>query len=282
MPKIQTTVPPNKPKPLKKTGSVLDRISDIEFDEDDGISILLYGQSGSGKTTCWATFPGPILAIIVSGGNKPGELRSINTPEYRKKIKTVSLETSDELLDLIKFQAETGTFKTIVLDHVSGAQDLCTHEVTGKPVAAQKSWGDVSQQQYGKIALKLKECLRDFLGLSCNRVIIGQERTFEGKEDNELITPTIGVALMPSVAGWLYPAVDYVCQTFKKQKTETVTSKLNGKEFTTTNKLKGVDYCLRIGPHEVYTTKFRVPKGRELPETIIDPSYPKLIKVING
>lgn len=267
---------------MRKTGSVLDRISDIEFPEDEGISILLYGQSGTGKTTCWATFPGPILAIIASGGNKPGELRSVNTAEYRKKIKTVSLENSNELIALIKFQAETNTFKTIVLDHVSGTQDLCTHEVTGKPVPAQKSWGDMTQQQYGKVGLKLKECLRDFLGLSCNRVIIGQEKSFEGKEDNEIIAPTVGVALMPSVAGWLYPACDYVCQTFKKQKTETVKTKLNGKDFETTNKVKGVDYYLRVGPHEVYTTKFRIPRGRELPETILDPTYAKIIKVVNG
>ena len=277
-----TTQNPTAKKVIKKGANVLDRITDIDFSDDDGISILLYGQSGSGKTSLWATFPGPILAIIVSGGNKPGELRSINTPEYRKKIKTVSLENSDELLSLIVFQAETAAFKTIVIDHVSGLSDMCTSEVTGKPVPAQKSWGDMTQQQYGKVALKIKECLRDFLGLAGNRIIIGQERTFEGKEDNEIINPTIGVALMPSVAGWLYPAVDYVCQTFKKQKTETVTSKLNGKDFTTTNKVKGVDYCLRTGPHEVYTTKFRIPKGQSLPETIIDPNYTKLIKVIKG
>lgn len=267
---------------MKKGGSVLDRIGDIDFSDDDGISILLYGASGSGKTTLWATFPGPILAVIVSGGNKPGELRSINTPEYRKKIKTVSLENSDEFIELVKFQAETATFKTLVLDHVSGLQDLCTSEVTGKPVPAQKGWGDMTQQQYGKVGLKVKECLRDFLGLAGNRIVIGQERQFEGKEDNEIIAPTIGVALMPSVAGWLYPAVDYVCQTFKKQKTETVNSKLNGKDFTTTNKVKGVDYCLRVGPHEVYTTKFRIPKGQTLPDTIIDADYRKIIKVING
>lgn len=282
MPKITTTTPPTMKPKAKKGGSVLDRISDIDFSDDEGISILLYGQSGSGKTTLWATFPGPILALIVSGGNKPGELRSINTAEYRKKVKKVELETSDELLEIIDFQAETGLYKTLVLDHVSGLQDLCTHEVTGKPVAAQKSWGDMTQQQYGKVGLKTKECLRAMLGLACNRVVIGQERAFEGKEDNEIVTPTIGVALMPSAASWLYPAVDYVCQTYKRQKTETTTSKLNGKEFTTTNKVKGVEYCLRTGPNEVYTTKFRIPKGQVLPESITDPSYTKIIKVING
>ena len=195
MPKVTTTTPPHKPR-AKKTGSVLSRIENVSFDESDGISILLYGQSGSGKTSCWSTFPGKILSVIISGGNRPGELRSVSVAD-RKRIQKVELETPGELLELIEFQAETGTFGTFVLDHVSGLQDLVMSEITGKPSPSQKSWGDASQQQYGQCALRCKDMLRSLLSLSCNRVIIGQERSFEGKEDNELLTPTVGVALMP-------------------------------------------------------------------------------------
>lgn len=281
MPKVTTTTPPQSKPRAKKTGSILDRIEEVSFDENDGISILLYGQSGSGKTTCWSTFPGKILAVVISGGNKPGELRSISIAD-RKRIRKVELETSDELRELIAFQAETNTFGSFVIDHVTGLQDLVMSEILGKPTPAQKGWGDATQQQYGKCGLVCKDLLRSYLGLSCNRIIIGQERSFEGKEDNELITPTVGVALQPSIAGWLYPAVDYVCQTFKRQKTETVTTMLSGKKTTFTQQVKGVDYCLRTGPHSVFTTKFRVPRGQELPETITDPTYTKIMEVING
>jgi hypothetical protein len=269
-------------KSKKKGGSVLDRISDIDFAEDEGIAMLIYGPSKTGKTTLAATFPGKILWVIVSGGNKPGELRSINTAEYRKKVKRVELETAEELRELIAFQAETNTFKTMVVDHVTGLQDLVMSEILGKPIPAQKSWGDAKQQDYGKCALIVKDILRNMLGLSCNRIILGQERTFEGKEDNEIVTPTIGVALQPSIAGWLYPAVDYICQTFKKRKTETKTVRIGGKDMETTTNLKGFDYCLRTGPHEVYTTGFRLPKGQEVPEYLVDPDYKDIMALING
>lgn len=283
MPKITKTLPTaTKIKP-KKGGSVLDRITGIEFDESDGLSMLVYGASGTGKTTFAGTFPGMILWIVVSGGNKPGELRSLNTPAMRKKIKKVELESSDDLRALIEHQKQSGEFTTLVTDHVSGLQDLIMSEILGKPVAAQKSWGDATQQQYGKCSMIMKDILRDYLGLSCNRVLVGQERSFEAKEDNELITPNIGVAVSPSVAGWIYPAVDYVVQTFKKQKTEKVKIKIGGgKEIEEEQTTKGVDYCLRTGPHSIYTTKFRIPKGQELPEYITDPSHKDIINLING
>ncbi len=281
MPKI-TKTQPTAIKTKTKGGSVLDRITGIEFDDADGISMLVYGASGTGKTTFAGTFPGLILWIVVSGGNKPGELRSLNTPAMKKKIQKVELETPDDLRALIAYQKEESPYATMVIDHVSGLQDLVMSEILGKPVAAQKSWGDASQQQYGKCSMIVKDMLRDFLGLGCNRVLVGQERSFEAKDDNELVTPNIGVAVSPSIAGWIYPAVDYVCQTFKKQKTEQVTIQVGGKSVTSEQNVKGVDYCLRTGPHSVYTTKFRIPRGQELPEFIVDPSHSELLKLING
>lgn len=282
MPKITRAQPTTIKTKSKRGGSVLDRITGIDFDDSDGISMLVYGSSGTGKTTFAGTFPGLILWIVVSGGNKPGELRSLNTPAMKKKIQKVELESSDDLRALIEYQKESGQYVTKVIDHVSGLQDLVMSEILGKPVAAQKSWGDATQQQYGKCALIVKDLLRDFLGLSCNRILVGQERSFEAKEDNDLIQPNIGVAVSPSIAGWIYPAVDYVCQTFKKQKTEKVTVKLGKTEVEQEQAVKGVDYCLRTGPHSVYTTKFRIPKGQELPEYLIDPSHSQILKLING
>jgi hypothetical protein len=282
MPKITRTQPTTAKTKPKKGGSVLERITGIDFDDSDGISMLVYGASGTGKTTFAGTFPGFILWIVVSGGNKPGELRSLNTPAMRKKIKKVELESSDDFRALIEYQKESGEYTTLVNDHVSGLQDLVMSEILGKPVAAQKSWGDATQQQYGKCSMIVKDIMRDFLGLSCNRVILGQERSFEAKEDNDLVQPNIGVAVSPSIAGWLYPAVDYVCQTFKKQKTEKITVKLGKTEVEQEQAVKGVDYCLRTGPHSVYTTKFRIPKEYEKPDYITNPDYKQTMTIING
>lgn len=251
---------------------------------DSGLKILLYGQSKSGKTTLWETFPRKILAIICSGGNEPGELKSIDTPENRKSIDTLELDDSNDLTQIVEFLSNgEHDYETIVLDHVTGLQDLILKEVLGlDKIPVVKNWGIATQQEYGTTAIKCKTYLRELLGLPINVVIIGQEREFEKSKDSELLMPTVGVALMPSLTGWLNSACDYICQTFKGPKYVDKTIELNGKKQTKQIKTKGVEYNLRIGPHEIYTTGFRIPKskGIDLPETITDPSYDKIMELI--
>lgn len=270
-------------------GSVVDRITTMHFDEDEGISILLYGRSGTGKTTLWGSFPGPILAMICSGGKRPGELRSLFTPDLIAKIKTVTLQHSTDVAALADHQARTLTYKTIVLDHVSGLQDLTLKEILGlEHLPEQKTFGLAKKQEWGQSTAMCKELIRKLLDLSCNVVIIGQEREDKPGEDgdNEITNPSIGVAVTPSLAGWLNPAVDYVCQTVIRPVMVTKETKVgtgpNAPTIKTLSRGKGVEFALRTEPHDIYTTKFRVPKGRALPDFIVDPSYEKIMAVIRG
>lgn len=263
----------------KPSGGVLDRLpSGWDF---SGFKILLYGQSGSGKTTLWASFPKPILAIICSGRSQPGEMLSINTPENRKNITPVVINETGDVRELIGI---AGDFATVVLDHVSGLQDYSLKEILGlDEIPAQKSWGMATQQQYGQSTMMCKEILRGLLNIKGNVVIIGQERSTNADENqSEILSPTIGVATTPSLAGWLYPTVDYVCQTYKRPRMIEVDTKIGDKVVKTQKRGRGVDFCLRTEQHDIYTTKFRVPKGNPLPECIVDPTYEKLKKLING
>lgn len=272
---------------LAKKG-VLDRIAPIGFDEDAGIKILLYGKSGTGKTTLAATFPGPILWTICSGSNKPGELRSVDTPEYRKKIQSVVLEHSSDLKEIIEHFEQLGqSFGTVVLDHATGLQDLVLKEILGlDELPPQRGWGEVKQQQYGQCTLQCKELMRALLSLDCNVVVVAQEREFNTETESDLLTPHVGAGLTPSLAGWLNTAVEYICQTFIRQKMEmkktTVGKGEQSKTIETQVAGKGVEYCLRTGPHSVFTTKFRIPKGTPLPEVLVDGDYTKIMKLIRS
>lgn len=258
------------------------------WDLIDSVRLLLYGQSGTGKTTCWSSFPDPILALVCSGGRKPGELRSINTPENRERITPRIVTATDQLKSLLEDEAPS--YATVVLDHVSGLEDLVLKQLLGlEELPAQRTWGLASQQQYGQCAQQCKEYLRAMLNLPGNVVIVGQERVFKGKDDgtaDEVIRPTVGVGVMPSLAGWLMPACDYVVQTFKRQNTSTETRVVNGREVTTERRERGIGYCLRTGPHDTYCTKFRVPKGRPLPEYVTlgldDSAYAVIMSLIQG
>lgn len=272
----------NKVGAEKPTG-ILSRIRPIGFDADEGIHINVYGRSGSGKTTFWATFPKPILVAVCSGSSKTGELRSIDTPQYRKTISQIVIDTSTDLSAVVQYQKQTGKYKTFVLDHVSGFQDLLLTEVVGLPeIPAQLSWGLATQQQYGQVALQAKTYLRALFSLQCNIVVVAQEREFNTDGDSELLKPYVASALTPSIAGWLYPACDYMVQTFLRNKTITDIKRVGGKEVKLTRPTKEVEYCLRTGPDSVYATKFRLPKGTPLPDCIVDPSYEKVMELIQG
>ncbi len=283
-----STVTNGAPPPANPL-SILNRVEPMTGGEGGGIKILIYGQSGSGKTTLWATFPGRILVAVASGGVKTGELRSVNTPEYREKIdRFVIDQTSDfgELVNELR-KAEHG-YQTVVLDHVSGYQDLVLKEVLGiGEIPVMKNWGMASLQQYGQVATQCREAFRGLLDLDCNVVLVGQEKVYKLKEnvDPELgLVAQVGVNLQDGVALWLNPAVDYVVRTFVVQKTESVTQTMAGQKVTTTHKVKGrYNYCLQTGPHDVYMTKFRRPMGgTPLPEYVVDPTYDKIKALIDG
>lgn len=270
-----------KTAPKAKPKSVMDRMKGIEV--GTGIKINIYGRSGSGKTTFWSTFPGPILVLVSSGGAMPGELRSIDTPEMREKVRTITLENSLEVFEVVEYlKANPDDFATVVLDHATGLQDLVLMEVLGlSQLPQQLSWGLASQQQYGQVALQMKERLRALLDLPQNVVIVAQEREFNTEATESLLMPYVASALSPSIVGWLNPACDYICQTFLQPKMIVTTTKVGGKEIKTSKASKEVEFCLRTAPSAVFTTKFRAPKGFVLPELIIDPDYDKLMAIID-
>jgi hypothetical protein len=295
MPKINQTRPPRiMGKPHRELvgsvpgarSSVADRIRPVGFDERDGIKMLVYGRSGTGKTHLWSTFPKPILAVIASGSTQSGELRTVDTDELRKVISTVTLQQSTELRDLID-DIGSGVleedFATVVLDHVTGFQDLVLKEVLGLDVVpVQKSWGLATQQQYGMCTLRCKELLSSLLSLQANVVLVSQEKDFNVDSEGDLIAPAVGAALTPSLCGWVNSVCDYIVNTFFRNHEEVKEKNVNGKTTQIRVKTREVEYCLRTGPHPVYCTKFRLPKGNPLPESIVDPDYDKIMTIIRG
>lgn len=286
MPVIKTSSNPQvKPQPSNKPQHVLDRIKPMGFSENDPIQMLIYGRSGTGKTTLWSTFPHPILAIICSGSKRPGELRSIDTPANRKRIKTVNVTSSDEVVTICKFLADNpSAYGTVVLDHASGLQDKILAEILGlQELPAQKSWGMANREEYGQCTMQCKEIIRALLSLTINSVIVAQERENKPDEDPDMINPCISAGLFPKLAEWLHPAVDYSVNTYIRQEERVEQVTVGKKVLETRVKVKGaVEFCLRIGPDPVYVTKFRKPKEVELPPCLVDPTYDKIMTLIRG
>lgn len=291
--KIKRRIPvkpsPKKIRDKQGTNKLVVPMTEL-YPEDAGITILDFGMSGSGKTRFWSTFPKPILAIFFSGGAAPGEGRSISR-ERMKGVNVALPKHTDQVLNLIEAQEESDYYKTIVVDHVTGLQDKKLAEILDIPkLPEQKSWGMASMQDYGTCTTECKEIFRRLLSLKANIVLIGHERQNEDGVDSddpdEAEIPSVGVALTPSLAGWLNGAVDYIVQSYKAPKfnIKTVKVKVGKKtvEKKVKEKVKGTDFRMRIGPSSIYTTKFRVPEDVILPDSISNPTYDKIMALIRG
>jgi hypothetical protein len=110
-------------------------------------------------------------------------------------------------------------------------------------------------------------------------VLVAQEREFNVDSDSDLVMPYVASAMTPSCVGWLNPAVDYIAQTRIRPKMVEKQITKGVKKWVATDE---AEYTLRTGPSNVYTTKFRVPKGTKLPKEIIDPTYDKIMEIIKG
>jgi AAA domain len=246
----------------------------------------LYGRSGTGKTTLASTYPKPILYLnIVDNGEE-----SISDVE---DIDVVDINTSEDLLEQILWlhkKAAKGKliYKTVVLDTMTQLQGILVRELVeklGLKLKGKKAgdFGTLTRQHWGQIAGDLIKVIMDIRALEdVNAVFIAQERVFNaGDEEDDgadQLAPEVGTKLMPSVNKDLCASVNIVGNTFIRIK---VTKEKDKKKLKTIKKIEK-QYCLRLGPNEVYTTKIRKPKGIEAPDYIVDPTFRKLKKIVKG
>jgi hypothetical protein len=260
----------------KKKGGILDQIKPIQELEDTGIKMNIYGRSGTGKTTLASTFEKPMLFLsldnVLSAGAK--SIKNVKGIDY---LRVTNIEDLKEVI----IELKSSRWKTVCLDTVTGLQDMVLKCILGiDELPAQSSWGMATQQNWGQCGLQVKEIIRSLLNEPINVILLAQERDFNTDSENDLIMPFVASALTPSITGWLNGACDYIVQTHIRPKMIERITKIGGKKRTKKVETDEVEYCLRTGPHAVYTTKFRVPKGTIIPNVIVDPSYQKLKKLV--
>lgn len=272
MPNVTRT----KKRPTKKKGDPSDRIINIGDLERDFLRMCIYGLSSSGKTRLAGTFyPLGKMLYLVCSSNKLGEVKSIRGVEKNKgaDVEIAEIQNPDDIHFFGEYAVDNG-FKTVVLDHLTGFCDLVLADILKiKKLPEQKSWGMAKRDHYATQGLRVKTYLRDLFDQDLHVIITAQEREFTKDEDEDIIMPYVSVGASPSIAGWVCPAVDYMCHTYKAKETKVQTKKVGKREVTKTVTTDKIKHYLKVGPDPVYITKFRVPYGVELPDSIVDPSY---------
>lgn len=262
-----------KKKPKTTVKSNTNQFDDIESrmipvgDIPVYLKIVAYGRSGSGKTTFTGTFPTPHLVL---------DVREKGTTSIRKRKGTIVLpitkwEDYEEAYWYLSVNPKG--FKTVTIDGVTGLQDMALAYYNGGDI------GQTSRRTYGFAASLMKTWILLYRDLEMNVIFTAQDRESSSDEIEEGgdIFPEVGPYVMPSVAKILNAAVDIIGQTYIREVEKKV--KIKGKVQTKEVK----EYCMRIGPHARYLTKFRTDTGGDgkilVPQSIVNPSFEKLLEL---
>jgi len=226
------------------------------------LSMLVYGRSGTGKTTFAGSFPGPTLLLDIRE-------KGTDSLSNMENVDVLSVESWSEVEEVFWYLKGEGgkKYKTVVLDQVSSLQDLAMEHAMaeeGKEVMSQRLWGTVS----GLMKTWLLN-YRDLVAQGINVLFIAHDRVSKGESEEEdgSIDPQVGPRLMPSVAGLLNGAVKAIGNTYIR-------------EVFLEDRSRKVEYCMRIGPHAYYTTKLRNPLGTSCPDMVVDPKYDVIMKLL--
>lgn len=244
-------------------------------------SFVIYGRSGTGKTTLASSWPKPMLFLDIKdhGTGSISDVKGIDVMDVK------FFEDFELTYGFLKNNPKK--YKTVVIDTVSQLQQMVVKERAEKEGLRDRSktagdWGSMTKRDWGDIAAIMKEWILNYRDLSeegINIIFIAQDRTFniDNEEDSgESLTPEIGPALSPSIAKVLNASVSLIGNTYIRTRVEKkeVKGKVREKEV--------YQYCLRVGPNPIYVTKIRKPKTAEPPATIIDPTYEDVLAATKG
>lgn len=246
------------------------------------ISAVIYGRSGTGKTTLAATAPKKQLYLDVrdEGTDSIADVKDIDVVEIDE---FASFEETYWWL-----RKNPDRYKSIVIDTVSQLQTIVAQEVAAsknKEVGRDgPKWGELTQRDWGTISSIMKEWLgnyRDLTRLGMDVIFIAQDRTFNFSEDYDegeegLLVPEVGPALSPSIARSLNASVSVIGHTFVRERK--IVKEVKGKKKSRTV----VEYCLGLSPNPVYIRKVRKPRDVEVPDAIVDPHWDDIVDIIRG
>lgn len=162
------------------------------------LNILLYGATGSGKSTAASTAPGPILWVNADGPNALAyarkTARASKNPifEVRVEPESPAKDTLDQVYLHVK-QNKDPHVETVVVDTIGKVREaLIAQFVT--PGSSK------TLQQFGVVSKALGGFIRTMRDLPVNLIILAHEDIADAEGDR-IVQPLIGGALTQTIPG---------------------------------------------------------------------------------
>lgn len=149
--------------------------------------VMVYGESGSGKTCLASGFPGPVhysdfdgkISSVIGflSKNNPARLQEIEYDPFTDVTKAKGVRPFKaflERLTLLEKEVAAGKYKTVVIDSMTTLSDALMENVMAEnpgikgPVA-----GVPGMQHYLVLTFQFKQLIKRLLALPCNVVMLG-------------------------------------------------------------------------------------------------------------
>lgn len=229
---------------------------------------LIYARNKVGKTRFCLSAPGVLVADPEHGTDKYVH----NDPDVWP------IESWDDLDDYYKF-LRTGKhdYRFAALDGVTRMHNMALTKVMKlqEEKDLDRIPGLVRRQDYGKAGELSKRMFYNFLNLPMGVIFTAQERKLETQsEDEEDDNDLAQIEYVPDLPKGTKSAINGIVDVIGRMTVAKVKVREKGSKEI---KVKA-QRRLFIGPHDNYDTGYR--SDFELPETIRNPSVPKLVNLI--
>lgn len=233
------------------------------------LTMLVYGRSGTGKTAFSSTFPKPLLLLDIKE-------KGTETIAQVRDVDVFSVESWKDFEEAYWYlQSGKHKYKSVVVDQISSLQGLAMDHVRAED--GMEPGELFHKRQWGQVSGMMQTWVLNYRNLWDHQLhvcFIAHERSDEGGDeiDNQ-IDPSIGPRVMPSLSSFVQGAVSAIGSTFIRERFIG-----QGAE-----RVRKVDYCMRIGPHAYYATKIRKPPGgNPVPDVLVNPSFDKIVSISKG
>ena len=209
----------------------------------DIAKILLYGESGSGKTRLASTFPGVIFADIDKGMSSVTE-----------KVDATEIDEFKQLEAFHAFLKESKhNYHTVVLDTLNEMQRVAMHATVEDFPAIRRAYEDLpSMSDYGKMLHDMVELTRDFIALPMRVILVAQ--VISRQFDTDVLQPQL---VGKNTSREICRKMDVIGYIYKSEKADAANKK----------------YSEIIFDASEYVVKDR---SNKLPASLSDPNYSRI------
>lgn len=240
-------------------GRILDSAVDIKELGQRNLWVI-YGKSNTGKTHLAATFPKPLLYLQIGDDGS-------NTIANVEGVKAIPITTVEDLKSVAEELRKDKKYRTVVVDTFS----LVVTEWTSQKVVGKGK--RMTQQNWGDLKTDTEEIIKAWHRVAKNHIVVlnchESMDNIEGMEDE--IAPDVRPSVSKGARTYLEGMANFGIHTIRISK-----------EITKGNTTKTVvKYAADVGPNPYYWTKLQIDPSIKVPDRIINPSYDKIMSVIN-